>query len=92
MAGFLETQRRDLWWAQPLAVFTILTPFVVYATWTAFQNAHYHFGNHLTAGAVDRRAGATRLTQSCRRETGLASQQVAGREVRRILLICRYQR
>ena len=33
---------RDLWWLQPAVVFTILTSFVVDATWAAFQNAHYH--------------------------------------------------
>lgn len=47
-AAFLETRRRDRWWVQPLVVFTILTSFVVYATWAAFQNAHYHFGNYLS--------------------------------------------
>ncbi len=52
MAGFLETQRRDLWWAQPVAVFTILTAFVAYATWAAFQNAHFHFGNYLSPALV----------------------------------------
>jgi len=46
--GFLETRRRDAWWLQPLVVFTVLTSFLVYATWAAFQNAHYHFGNYLS--------------------------------------------
>jgi hypothetical protein len=46
--GFLETQRRDAWWVQPAVVFTILSSFLVYATWAAFQNAHYHFGNYLS--------------------------------------------
>ena len=46
--GFMETRRRDLWWLQPAVVFTILSGFVVYATWAAFQNAHYHFGNYLS--------------------------------------------
>ena len=46
--GFLETKRRDVWWLQPAVVFTILSSFVVYATWAAFQNAHYHFGNYLS--------------------------------------------
>jgi hypothetical protein len=36
-----ETLRRDTWWVQPLVVFLILTSFIVYATWAAFQNAHY---------------------------------------------------
>jgi len=46
--GFGETQRRDAWWLQPLIVFTILGGFVVYATWAAFQNAHYTYGNYLS--------------------------------------------
>jgi hypothetical protein len=44
----MESRRRDLWWLQPAVVFTILSSFVVYATWAAFQNAHYHFGNYLS--------------------------------------------
>jgi hypothetical protein len=47
-SGFLQTRRRDLWWVQPAVVFTILTSFIVYATWAAFQNAHYHFGNYVS--------------------------------------------
>jgi hypothetical protein len=46
--GFGETQRRDAWWLQPLVVFTILGAFVVYATWAAFQNAHYTYGPYLS--------------------------------------------
>jgi len=46
--GFGETKRRDAWWLQPLVVFTILGGFVVYATWAAFQNAHYIFGPYLS--------------------------------------------
>jgi hypothetical protein len=43
-----ETRRRDGWWVQPLIVFIILTSFVVYATWAAFQNAHYTYGPYLS--------------------------------------------
>ena len=39
--SFGETLRRDAWWLSPLIVFVILGAFVVYATWAAFQNAHY---------------------------------------------------
>jgi hypothetical protein len=46
--GFGETQRRDAWWLQPLVVFIILGGFVVYATWAAFQNAHYTYGPYLS--------------------------------------------
>ncbi len=40
--------RRDAWWLQPLVVFLILGGFVVYATWAAFQNAHYTYGPYLS--------------------------------------------
>jgi len=46
--SFGETLRRDAWWLQPLVVFTILGGFVVYATWAAFQNAHYTYGPYLS--------------------------------------------
>jgi hypothetical protein len=39
--SFGQTLRRDSWWAAPLTVFIVLGAFVVYATWAAFQNAHY---------------------------------------------------
>jgi hypothetical protein len=42
------TERRDAWWIEPALTFTVLASFVVYATWAAFQNAHYHFGNYLS--------------------------------------------
>jgi hypothetical protein len=42
------TERRDAWWVEPALTFTVLASFVVYATWAAFQNAHYHFGNYLS--------------------------------------------
>jgi hypothetical protein len=40
--------RRDAWWLQPLITFLILGGFVVYATWAAFQNAHYTSGPYLS--------------------------------------------
>jgi hypothetical protein len=46
--GFGATMRRDPWWAQPTVVLLILSSFVVYATWAAFQNAHYTFGPYLS--------------------------------------------
>ena len=45
---FTQTGRRDLWWAQPLAVFVGLSAFVVYSTWAAFQGEHYSFGPYLS--------------------------------------------
>lgn len=46
--GFGVTSRRDAWWATPLAVFLGLSAFVVYATWAAFQGAHYTHGPYLS--------------------------------------------
>lgn len=46
--GFGATSRRDTWWVTPLGVFLGLSAFIVYATWAAFQNAHYHFGPYLS--------------------------------------------
>jgi len=46
--GFGQTARRDAWWATPAVVFTILSAFVVYATWAAFQNRYYTFGPYLS--------------------------------------------
>jgi hypothetical protein len=43
-----QTMRRDTWWLQPLVVFIILGAFLVYATWAAFQNAHYTYGPYLS--------------------------------------------
>ena len=45
---FGETMRRDAWWVQPAIVFVVFTSFVVYATWAAFQNAHYTYGPYLS--------------------------------------------
>lgn len=43
-----ETLRRDKWWVIPAFVFAALTSFLVYATWAAFQNAHFEYGNYLS--------------------------------------------
>ena len=45
---FGETRRRDWWWLEPMAVFAVFGGFVVYATWAAFQNAHYTYGPYLS--------------------------------------------
>jgi hypothetical protein len=46
--GFGETERRDMWWSTPLVILIGLSLFVVYATWAAFQNAHYTYGPYLS--------------------------------------------
>jgi hypothetical protein len=45
---FGETARRDAWWRQQLIVFLALSAFIVYATWAAFQGAHYEYGPYLS--------------------------------------------
>ena len=45
---FGRTNRRDLWWLQPLVTFLVFTAFIVYSTWAAFQNAHYTYGPYLS--------------------------------------------
>ncbi len=46
--GFGETSRRDLWWVQPLLVFTGLGAFLVYVNWAVLQGEHFEFGNYLS--------------------------------------------
>ncbi|MBI4475141.1 MAG: succinate dehydrogenase [Acidobacteria bacterium] len=46
--GFGQTQRRDRWWIEPLALFLGLSGFIVYATWAAFQGEYYYFGEYLS--------------------------------------------
>ena len=43
-----NTSRRDAWWVSPAAVFLGFGAFIVYATWAAFQNADYTFGNYIS--------------------------------------------
>ena len=44
--GFGQTMRPDAWWVQPSLTFLALSAFVVYATWAAFQGAHYHYASN----------------------------------------------
>lgn len=46
--AFGETQRRDLWWVRPVAVFLGLFAFIVYSTWAALQGVHYTAGPYLS--------------------------------------------
>jgi hypothetical protein len=45
---FGESMRQDRWWVQPAIVFVILTSFLVYSTWAAFQGDHYTYGPYLS--------------------------------------------
>jgi hypothetical protein len=47
-ARFGATERRDAWWVQPAIVFVILSSFIAYATWAAFQGDHYAYGPYLS--------------------------------------------
>jgi hypothetical protein len=47
-ARFGATARRDAWWVQPAIVFLILSSFIAYATWAAFQGDHYAYGPYLS--------------------------------------------
>ncbi|MFO0783511.1 MAG: hypothetical protein U0636_07490 [Phycisphaerales bacterium] len=43
-SGFLQTNRKDKWWLQPVATLAGLLTFIVYSTWAAFQGANYFIG------------------------------------------------
>jgi hypothetical protein len=45
---FGQTTRREAWWFWPSVVLVLLTGFIVYATWAAFQNRYYTFGPYLS--------------------------------------------
>jgi hypothetical protein len=43
-----RTLRKDNWWVEPLLVVCVLGGFAIYATWAAFQNAHYFAAPYLS--------------------------------------------
>ena len=43
-----QTLRQDNWWIQPAIVVAVFSSFIIYATWAAFQNAHYTSGPYLS--------------------------------------------
>lgn len=45
---FAFTQRKDLWWLEPLVYAIGLGLFIVYATWAAFQGKNYEWGPYLS--------------------------------------------
>jgi hypothetical protein len=47
-SGFGKTLRKDSWWAGPVATVTILTAFIVYATFRGFENANYEWRSYLS--------------------------------------------
>ena len=44
VTGFMKTNRKDNWWAGPLVTFLVLSSFIVYATYRAFENKYYFVG------------------------------------------------
>jgi hypothetical protein len=40
----VRTLRTDRWWLQPAVTVGVLTSFVIYSTWAAFQNGNYYVG------------------------------------------------
>jgi hypothetical protein len=47
-ARFGETERRDVWWIEPLLVFVGLAVFVAYSTWAAFAGDNFQYGPYLS--------------------------------------------
>jgi hypothetical protein len=43
-----RTLRTDRWWVGPAVTAAVLLAFVVYATWRAFENAHYYASPYLS--------------------------------------------
>ena len=43
--GLGKTERRDAWWAGPLATALVLGGFIVYSTFRAAYNAEYQLGH-----------------------------------------------
>ena len=41
----VPTLRQDRWWIQPVLITSVLTAFVIYSTWAAFQNKYYYVGS-----------------------------------------------
>lgn len=46
--GLGATARKDAWWAGPAVTATVLLSFIVYATFRAFENAHFEVGGYLS--------------------------------------------
>ncbi len=47
-SGLGRTLRQDAWWVGPAITFLVLTGFIVYATFRAFENAHFQEGPYLS--------------------------------------------
>ncbi len=47
-AGFGATLRKDNWWLGPAITFVVLSSFIVYATFRAFENNFFEYGPYLS--------------------------------------------
>jgi hypothetical protein len=47
-SGFGKTLRQDAWWAGPALTFAILSSFLVYATFRAFENNYFEWKSYLS--------------------------------------------
>ena len=47
--GLGQTLRKDNWWAGPAATVLVLSGFIVYATWRAFEGDSYQWGAYRVA-------------------------------------------
>jgi hypothetical protein len=43
-----KTLRQDRWWVSPLISFGVLSSFVIYSTWAAFDNGNYYYKPYLS--------------------------------------------
>ena len=68
------TLRQDRWWLAPVITVSILTSFVVYATWAAFVNKNYYVGASMNRDLISPFYSPC-LTQGCV-STGAASHAV----------------
>jgi len=48
VVGLGSTLRKDAWWVGPAVTFAVLTSFIVYATFRAFENNWYEVGAYLS--------------------------------------------
>jgi hypothetical protein len=46
--GFGATLRKDNWWVGPAVTFAVLSSFIAYATFRAFENSFFEFGPYLS--------------------------------------------
>ena len=58
------TLRKDRWWVSPVVTVSVLTTFVVYATWAAFSNRNYYVGADMPRNLISPFYSPC-LTESC---------------------------